>query len=307
MTEHVGFYRAKALLGLPGSNWPETLLAKQIAVLQHPFESKLLEASMTADQRIFADMLNEAAREGEIEFSKVWNTTSPPELYGDEFTQFLNTLTEEEPAEYRGVKVVLWDRYPNGLPWNWSMPRFRHIEIEDTDFPDLDDDDAIENAFNDIEMKPFIVKANAPFPNSNERVIFESAEHVPFATSPRFSRTELANWLKFKKFKPSDLLTDWLNHDKAVKPIRRLIEKSRDTTELLALVYEYFEFCGLKVGDEKGKHSATLAWGDLLAKKFTSDLILSIQGERKATILILNGVNEIDLSTFSRTYNRRFQ
>jgi hypothetical protein len=307
MTEHISFYAAKRLLGLSCDNWPGTLLAKQIAVLQYSDEKYL-----SPNQEVFADMLNGAARKGEIEFSKVWNITSPPELYGDEFTEFLNTLTVEEPAEYRGFKVVLLDRYPNGLPKAWSIPMFRQVEIEDVGFPDLDDDDAIERAFNEAEELLENLKRINPKDTKSKattKITYKSnwSSYVDFETSPRFSRSELADWLKLKKFKSSDLLTDWLDYDKAAKSIKRLIEKDRDTTELLMLVYEYFDFCGLRIGDEKGKHSAKSAWGDLLAKKFTSDLIQDILGERKAVILRLNGGDEVDLPTFSRTYNRRFQ
>ncbi|POZ51169.1 hypothetical protein [Methylovulum psychrotolerans] len=93
---------------------------------------------------------------------------------------------------------------------------------------------------------------------------------------------------------------------KTKKP-KYLIPKKRDTNELLILIYNMFESYGLKDGDERGKHSAKTAWGELVASKFKDGLIRNIEGERKSAIITLNGGTEVDFDTFLRTYNRRFK
>jgi len=114
------FYRAKALLHLPGDDWPDTLLARQIARLQYPNEtyqgkrsqvSWVLTGNLSENQLAFYYMLNGDRENGTVSFTKM---------------------------------------------------------------------------------------------------IVEGIGHTPI---PEFSRTDIADWLKLRKIKPSSLLSDWLGED----------------------------------------------------------------------------------------------
>lgn len=97
------------------------------------------------------------------------------------------------------------------------------------------------------------------------------------------------------------------NDGNLVNQEKRLVPIERGTTELLVLIYEVLGAFGVEIGDSLSKLGAKAAWGMIIARKFNSDLINDIKGERRAAVLILNGGDEIDFPTFARTYNRRFR
>ncbi len=91
------------------------------------------------------------------------------------------------------------------------------------------------------------------------------------------------------------------------KKQKKLIDKERNTTELLDLIYQMFDAFNMKTGDKISKLTAKAAWGQIIAKKYENDLIKQVTGTRKTASIELNGGDIVDSTTFSRTYNRRFE
>jgi hypothetical protein len=93
-----------------------------------------------------------------------------------------------------------------------------------------------------------------------------------------------------------------------IKKQKVLIPKCRSTTELLDLIYQFFEFINLQPGTlKKNCPSAKVAWGCIKEGRFKSDVIKEISGVRKTVMIELNGGDQVDFQTFARTYNRRFE
>lgn len=87
---------------------------------------------------------------------------------------------------------------------------------------------------------------------------------------------------------------------------RTLIPKQRNTTELLELIYNMLDALNINTGDGISQLSAKKAWGKIISGHYVSDLIKTIEGERRTTSFILNDGTVVDFKDFSTTYNRRF-
>ena len=69
-----------------------------------------------------------------------------------------------------------------------------------------------------------------------------------------------------------------------------------------------FNYLNVKIGDKKSDTiSAKEAWGLILAKKYESDLIKKIVGERRAASIEVNGGDNVDFKEFSKNFNSLFK
>jgi hypothetical protein len=118
-----------------------------------------------------------------------------------------------------------------------------------------------------------------------------------------FKATEIIQWAKLKGFEIPQLNRG--NQDQAVdvctsKAVKKLIPLKRETNEALLLLYEMFKFYDVKYSDDLG---ATTAWGRIINKEFTSDLIKEVNQKH----IVLNGGGRLDKSDFCDKWRRRFK
>lgn len=110
----------------------------------------------------------------------------------------------------------------------------------------------------------------------------------------------LANWWKEATPEPQT------NHatDEEQNPKRKkLIPLERETTESLLLIYRIAESRGIEFLDQL---PAAEAWGLIVSKKFTDDLIKT-QPSRDTGTLMLNGGETLDKKNFTAKYRSRFK
>ena len=87
----------------------------------------------------------------------------------------------------------------------------------------------------------------------------------------------------------------------ATKPRKKLKPLERETNEGLLLLYEIFNYYKVEYMDELTAHKA---WGKIISKEFTSDLIGSIAVTNKH--ILLSGGEKLFKTDFSDKYRRRF-
>lgn len=171
-----------------------------------------------------------------------------------------------------------------------------------------------------FSLFPEIILAEEELKKMNEIIFRFSGEHGHFAfieSECRYIVVNKANflaWLESNKHpKPTGcLLERWWLDSSIAQQIRegknetgkKLKRIARARTESLELIYAYLKSKGLKTGDTV-EISANAAWGEIVAKKFTTDLIKSITGERDQAKITFNGGEEIDKTDFVRKYNQR--
>jgi len=89
----------------------------------------------------------------------------------------------------------------------------------------------------------------------------------------------------------------------ATHPTRKkLIPLQRETNEALLLLYEIFTHYSVEYLDQLSGHRA---WGKIISKEFSSNLISSIAESNKN--IILSGGEKLSKTDFSEKYRRRFE
>ena len=92
------------------------------------------------------------------------------------------------------------------------------------------------------------------------------------------------------------------NHAGTVKPRKKLKPLERETNEALLLIYEIFNYYKVEYLDELPAHPA---WGKIISKEFSRDLISNIATSNK--YIILSGGEKLIKTDFSDKYRRRFE
>ncbi|MFZ4503893.1 MAG: hypothetical protein ACOYM1_08075 [Methylovulum sp.] len=92
------------------------------------------------------------------------------------------------------------------------------------------------------------------------------------------------------------------NNAGTVKPRKKLKPLERETNEALLLIYEIFNYYEVEYLDELPAHTA---WGKIISKEFSSDLISNIATSNK--YIILSGGEKLIKTDFSDKYRRRFE
>jgi hypothetical protein len=102
--------------------------------------------------------------------------------------------------------------------------------------------------------------------------------------------------------KPPQAKTNEINVAKATKQRKKKKPLQREANVGLLLVYKLIEFYNVEYLDEL---PAVKAWGKIVSKEFTCDLIKSISDSKKS--ITLSGDENLTKIDFSDKYRRRFE
>ncbi len=143
-------------------------------------------------------------------------------------------------------------------------------------------------------------------------VVYGEREKMLDFTEP----SHFAEHLKSIGETPSRLVAAWLdaygialetqleavNNETEIKPRKKLKSQDRDRSEGLLLVYQLTSNFNVQYLDEL---PANKAWGKIISKEFTSDLIKSIAENNKS--ITLTGGEKLSKTDFCEKYRKRFQ
>ena len=146
---------------------------------------------------------------------------------------------------------------------------------------------------------------------------YKDTDHIA-ASNPTISASDFIALLKEIDKEPSEHIKAWYesttpqteaagdagtgNHAETVKPRKKLKPLKRETNESLLLIYEIFNYYKVEYLDELPAHAA---WGKIISKEFSSDLISSIATSNKN--IILSGGEKLIKTDFGDKYRRRFE